>query len=431
MSGDPLQPIANESPAAHLSPVWPHLTPIVAERAAGACIYDQHGARHLDFTCGIGVTNTGHCHPRVVRAVQEQAAHLLHGQLNIVLHPPVLELVAALRDIVPAELDTFFFANSGAEAVEAAVKLARHATGRPNLIVFQGSFHGRTAMTMALTTSKTTYRLNYQPLPAGVFVAPYAYAYRYGWDAAETTRFCLRELELVLRTQTAPSETAALIVEPVLGEGGYVVPPPEFLLGLRQVCDAHGILLIADEVQSGMGRTGRWFAVEHSGLMPDILVMAKGLASGLPLSAIAARRELMARWVPGSHGGTYGGNAVACAAAVATINAIRDEGLLDNAQRQGERLLAHLRALQAEFPVIGDVRGVGLMIATEFTAADGSPATAVARAVQRECLQRHLLLLTCGPYDQVIRWIPPLVVTAEEVEEAVGIFRQALREVSG
>ena len=431
MSGDPLQPIANESPAAHLSPVWSHLTPIVAERGVGACIYDQHGARHLDFTCGIGVTNTGHCHPRVVRAVQEQAAHLLHGQLNIVLHPPVLELVAALRDIVPAELDTFFFANSGAEAVEAAVKLARHATGRPNLIVFQGSFHGRTAMTMALTTSKTTYRLNYQPLPAGVFVAPYAYAYRYGWDAAETTRFCLRELELVLRTQTAPSETAALIVEPVLGEGGYVVPPPEFLLGLRQVCDAHSILLIADEVQSGMGRTGRWFAVEHSGLMPDILVMAKGLASGLPLSAIAARRELMARWVPGSHGGTYGGNAVACAAAVATINAIRDEGLLDNAQRQGERLLAHLRALQAEFPVIGDVRGVGLMIATEFTAADGSPATAVARAVQRECLQRHLLLLTCGPYDQVIRWIPPLVVTAEEVEEAVGIFRQALREVSG
>ena len=289
MSGGPTQPIASESPAAHLSPVWPHLTPIVVERAAGACIYDQHGTRHLDFTCGIGVTNTGHCHPRVVRAVQEQAARLLHGQLNIVLHPPILELVQALRDIVPAGLDTFFFANSGAEAVEAAVKLARHATGRPNLIVFQGSFHGRTAMAMALTTSKTTYRVNYQPLPAGVFVAPYAYAYRYGWDAADTTRFCLRELELLLRTQTAPAETAALIVEPVLGEGGYVVPPPEFLLGLRRVCDDHGILLIADEVQTGMGRTGRWFAVEHSGLMPDILVMAKGLASGLPLSAIAWR----------------------------------------------------------------------------------------------------------------------------------------------
>lgn len=212
-----------------ISPVWVRLTPIVAERAEGAIIYDQDGTRYLDFTCGIGVTNTGHCHPRVVRAIQEQAARLLHGQANIVFHPPLLELVDELRTVVPQELDCFFFSNSGAEAVEGAIKLARHATGRPNVIVFQGSFHGRTALTMALTTSKTVYRAGYGPLPAGVFVAPYPYVYRYGWTAEETEAFCLRELEFLLKTQTAPAETAAILVEPVLGEGGYVVPTPGFL----------------------------------------------------------------------------------------------------------------------------------------------------------------------------------------------------------
>jgi 4-aminobutyrate aminotransferase len=420
--------IAGDSPEALLSPVWSHLTPIVAQRAEGACLYDQHGARHLDFTCGIAVTSTGHCHPRVVRAIQEQAARLLHGQLNIVLHPPVLELVQELRSILPPSLDCFFFSNSGAEAVEAAVKLARHATGRPNVIVFQGSFHGRTAMTMALTTSKTTYRVGYQPLPAGVFVAPYPYAYRYGWSAGQTEAFCLRELDLVLRTQTAPAETAAILVEPVLGEGGYVVPPAGFLAGLRRVCDEHGILLIADEVQTGIGRTGRWFAMEHFGCVADVVTMAKGLASGLPLSAVAARRELMERWIPGSHGGTYGGNAVACAAAVATIRAIRDEALLDNTQQQGNRLIRHLCDLQAEFPVIGDVRGLGLMVGAEFTAPDGTPAKDLAKAVQKGCLERRLMLLTCGSYDNVIRWIPPLVVTQAQIEEAVAIFRDALAE---
>jgi 4-aminobutyrate aminotransferase len=293
------------TPEHYISPVWTRYTPIVAERAEGAYIYDRDGTRYLDFTCGIGVTNTGHCHPAVVQAIQEQAAKLLHGQVNIIFHPPLLELAQELRTIVPEPLDCFFFSNSGAEAVEGAVKLARHATGRPNIIVFQGSFHGRTALTMALTTSKTVYRVGYQPLPAGVFVAPYPYAYRYGWSPEEAEAFCLREVEFLLKTQTAPTETAAILVEPVLGEGGYVVPPPGFLKGLRWICDEHDILLIVDEVQSGFGRTGKWFAIEHFGTPPDIMIMAKGLASGLPLSGIAARRELMARWIPGSHGGTY------------------------------------------------------------------------------------------------------------------------------
>ena len=411
-----------------ISPVWTRLTPIVAERAEGAYVYDRDGTRYLDFTSGIGVTNTGHCHPKVVRAIQEQAAKLLHGQVNIIFHPPLLELAEELRTIVPQGLDCFFFSNSGAEAVEGAVKLARHATGRPNVIVFQGSFHGRTALTMALTTSKTIYRAGYQPLPAGGFVAPYPYAYRYGWTPEETEAFCLRELELLLKTQTAPSETAAILVEPVLGEGGYVVPTPSFLKGLRRICDEHDILLIADEIQSGFGRTGKWFAIEHFGVAPDILTMAKGLASGLPLSGIAARRELMERWIPGSHGGTYGGNAVACAAAVATIRAIREERLLENAQRMGALLMGQLQSLQEEFPVIGDMRGLGLMIGAEFTDLDGTPATGLAKAVAKGCLKRHLLLLTCGPWDNTVRWIPPLVVTQEQIEEALAIFKDALAE---
>ncbi|MCP4544156.1 MAG: aminotransferase class III-fold pyridoxal phosphate-dependent enzyme [Chloroflexi bacterium] len=409
----------------HISPVWTRYTPIVAERAEGAYVYDQDGTRYLDFTCGIGVTNTGHCHPKVVQAVQEQAAKLLHGQANIIFHPPLVELTEELRAVVPEGLDSFFFSNSGAEAVEGAVKLARHATGKPNVIVFQGSFHGRTALTMALTTSKTIYRVGYQPLPSGVFVAPYPYAYRYGWSAEETVDFCLQELELLLRTQTDPSETAAILVEPVLGEGGYVVPPPGFLKGLRRICDEHDILLIADEIQSGFGRTGEWFAIEHFDVTPDIMVMAKGLASGLPLSGVAARRELMEKWIPGSHGGTYGGNAVACAAAVATIRVIREEGLLENATRMGAYLMEQLREHQADF-FISDVRGLGLMIGAEFTDMTGSPNTDLAKAVGKNCLKQGMIILTCGPWNNTVRWIPPLTVTQEQIDEALVIFKAAV-----
>jgi len=419
-----------------ISPVWSRITPIMAERAEGAYVYGQDGARYLDFTSGIGVTNTGHCHPKVVQAIQEQAAKLMHGQVNIIFHRPLLELAEELRPIVPQGLDSFFFSNSGAEAVEGAVKLARHATGRPNVIVFQGSFHGRTALTMALTTSKTIYRAGYQPLPAGAFVAPYPYAYRYGWSAEETEAFCLRELKLLLKSQTAPFETAAILVEPVLGEGGYVVPTPGFLAGLRRICDEHGILLIADEIQSGFGRTGKWFAIQHFGVEPDIMTMAKGLASGLPLSGIAARRELMERWIPGSHGGTYGGNAVACAAAAATIRVIHEEGLLENVQRMGALLMERLRSLQGDFPAIGDVRGLGLMVGAEFTDLNpstgsgqrGTPATDLAKAVVKGCLKRHLLLLTCGTLGNTVRWIPPLTVTQEQMEEALAVFKEALKE---
>lgn len=416
--------------AKHLSPVWTHLSQIVVERAEGCYLYDPAGNRYLDFTSGIGVTNTGHCHPRVVAAIQEQAAKLLHGQANIVLAPSVLGLVEALRPLVPSHLDGFFFSNSGAEAVEGAVKLARQATGRPNIIVFQGSFHGRTNQTMAMTTSKTIYRAGYQPLAAGIFVAPFPYAYRYGWDEATTTEFCLRELDFLLHSQTAPDETAAMIIEPVLGEGGYVVPPAAFLHGLREVCDQHGILLILDEVQSGFGRTGKFLALEHFDVRPDILVLAKGLASGLPMSAVVAPLELMARWRPGSHGGTYGGNALAAAAATATIAVLCEEGLLENAVARGAQLMAGLREMQVVYPFLGDVRGLGLMVGLEIGVPGRGPNAELAGRIQRACLERNLLLLTCGTYGNVIRWVPPLVVTEAQIATALGILQEAIEDIS-
>ncbi len=412
----------------HLSPVWTHLTHIQPERAEGIYLFDAVGNRYTDFTCGIGVTNTGHCHPRVVQAIQEQTEKLIFGQMNIVIPPVSVALTEALNEITPPTIDTFFLSNSGAEAVEASVKLARHATGKRNIIVFQGSFHGRTAQTMAMTTSKYIYRHDYQPLPSGIFVAPYPYSYFYSWDEEKTTEFCMRQLDLLLHGQTTSEDTAAIIIEPLLGEGGYVPAPLGFLQKLRELCIGNDILFIADEVQSGFGRTGRWFAHEHFDVEPDIMVMAKAIASGFPLSGIAARSELMAKWIPGSHGGTYGGNAIACAAAVATIRTIREEGLLENARQSGAWLMEQLRALQAEFSIIGDVRGLGLMIGVEFTAPDGSPATDLAKALGKGCLKRHLLLLTCGPWSNTVRWIPPLTVTREQMEEALTTFKDALAE---
>lgn len=410
-----------------LSPVWTHLTEIQPARAEGIYFYDAEGQRYTDFTSGIGVTNTGHCHPKVVEAIQAQAANLIFGQMNIVISPKVVELAEKLNEITPPSINQFFFSNSGAEAVEAAVKLSRAATGKRNIIVFQGSFHGRTHQTMAMTTSKYIYRYDYQPLPGGIFVAPFPYSYYYGWDDDQTTAFCLQQLDLLLHSQTSPSETAAMVIEPVLGEGGYVPAPPQFLQALRQLCDEHGILLVVDEVQSGFGRTGKLFGFEHAAIEPDIIIMAKGLGSGAPISGIASRKEHMAKWKPGTHGGTYGGgSALAAAAACATIDVLHNEGLIENAAVLGDYLTEKLNELKAEYPVIGDVRGRGLMVGTEFTTAAGQPDAATASAVAKECLDRNLLLLICGSYQNVIRWIPPLVVTQGQIDEALTVFNEAL-----
>ncbi len=408
-----------------LSPVWSHMTHIQPERAEGIYLYEADGTRYTDFTSGIGVTNTGHCHPRVVAAIQEQAARLIHGQINIVIPPSTIKLAEMLNTITPPSIDSFFFSNSGAEAVEGAIKLTRQATRRTNIITFQGSFHGRTAQTMAMTNSKTIYRASYQPLPSGTFVAPFPYSYFYGWDEETTVDFCLNQLDLLFKTQSAPEETAAIIIEPVLGEGGYVPAPPRFLQALRAITAQHGILLIADEVQTGFGRTGKWFGFEHAGIVPDIIVMAKGLGSGMPISGVAASQALMQKWTTGSHGGTYGGGALAAAAALATVETIRDEDLPGNAARMGERLMDGLAELQGRYPVLGDVRGMGLMVGTEFTQG-GKPDKTTAKAVQAACLARNLLLLTCGAYENTIRWIPPLVVNERQIDAALTVFEDAM-----
>lgn len=422
-----MNPVSTPRPLHELlSPVWTHLTDAVITRGEGCYLYDSTGRRFLDFTSGIGVTGTGHCHPRVVSAIREQAERLIFGQINCIIPAATIEFAQALRDVTPPGLDCYFFSNSGAEATEGAVKLARAATGRPNIIAFQGSFHGRTSLAMALTSSKTAYRAGYQPLPAGVFFAPFPYIYQYGWSESETVNYCIQETERLLLSQTAPSETAAMLIEPVLGEGGYVPAPPAFLVKLREICDRHGILLIIDEIQSGFGRTGVMWAHERAGVRPDILVMAKCIASGMPLSAIAASRELMERWQPGTHGGTYGGgNAIVMAAAKATLQILREERLVANSASMGAALIYKLRELQQSFAAIGDVRGHGLMVAVEFRRDLPDPKK-LASEITKTCANSGLLLLTCGTLGNVIRWIPPLIVTETQIDEAVGIFREAL-----
>jgi 4-aminobutyrate aminotransferase len=413
----------------YMSPVWTHIFSIEVERAEGSYVYATDGRRYLDFTCGIGVTNTGHCHPKVVEAIREQAGLFIHAQANIFVHQPMLRLIEEVRKVVHPSIDGFFFSNSGAEAIEGAVKLARVATGKQNVIVFSGSFHGRTAGTMALTTSKTIYRAGYGPLPSGVFVAPFPYAFHLGMTEAQASQYALAALEELLISQTSPKETAAILIEPVLGEGGYVVPPAQFMKGLREIATKYSILLIFDEIQSGFGRTGKWFAQEHFGVVPDIMTVAKGIASGLPISGVFSSLELMKKWEVGSHGGTYGGNVIACAAGVATIRAMREEKMIENATARGVHLMTGLRKLQEEYPQIGDVRGLGLMVGTEFVDKKGKPDKPTAKAVAHAAEDHNLLLLTCGTYDNTIRWIPPLNVTEAQIDDGLEAFGQALGEV--
>ncbi|MFI1330841.1 aspartate aminotransferase family protein [Streptomyces sp. NPDC020845] len=410
-----------------LSPQLRQATPVTAERGEGVYLYGTDGRRYLDFTAGIGVTSTGHCHPRVVAAAQEQVGKLIHGQYTTVMHQPLQRLVERLGDVLPAGLDSLFFSNSGSEAVEAALRLARQATGRPNIVVFHGGFHGRTVAAATMTTSGTRFRTGFSPLMSGVAVAPFPTAFRYGWDQETATRFALTELDYLLQTVTAPQDTAAFVVEPVLGEGGYIPADPAFLRGLRERADRHGIVLVVDEIQTGFGRTGRYWGHDHAdGVRPDIITIAKGLASGFPLSGIAASQELMSKAYPGSQGGTYGGNAVACAAAVATLDVIRDEKLVENADAMGRRLRAGLEEVARTTPGIADVRGLGLMLGSEFVTADGSPDPDTAARVQQAAAAEGLLLLLCGPWNSVVRMIPALVIDETAVDEGLRAWRAAV-----
>ena len=412
------------------------LTTEVLETGSGSYVTSVSGRRFLDFTSGIGVTNLGHCHPAVTKAAQAQVGKLVHGQVNIAFQKPYLDLVEALIPLMPHKsLDTFFFWNSGSEAVEAAVKLARHATKKQNVIVMQGSYHGRTMGTMAMTRSKTVYGENFAPLMPGVFAVPFPYCKqcsvathsdgKYGFENC-----CMDpvlQLELLLKRETAPSDTAAIFIETVLGEGGYVPPPPGYLARVREICDKNGILMVADEVQCGYGRTGKMFAIEHWDVRPDILVMAKGIANGFPLSGIVSRKELMDMQKPGSMGGTYGGNAVACAAAVAVVKAFQEEKVLENVVARGAELTAMLKAAQDD-PKTGhmiyDVRGLGLMLALECV-----PGKGYASKIQAKCMEKDMLLLTTSIYD-TLRFIPPLNISKEDMAEGCRIIREAIEEVA-
>ncbi len=400
----------------HLAPVWFSVTDLQVVSGKGSWVTTVDGEQYLDFSSGIAVTSTGHSHPHVVKAIGDQAAKFIHAQVNVYRHDLLEPLAARLASLAPGDIDTFFYANSGAEITEAAIKLAKQATKRPNVIVFSGSFHGRTHLAMAMTTSKTGYRAGHSPLPAGIFVAPFPDPMAADADAEDDR--ALAGLKHLLKSMTAPEETAAMIMEPVLGEGGYIQASNRFLQGVSAICKENGILFIADEVQSGCGRTGKMFAIEHSGVVPDIICTAKGIASGFPFSVLGASAELMAKWPTGSHGGTYGGNAMGCAAAMATLDIITEDGFLDNVNARGEQLRAGLRKLAEKHPDIVQVRGPGLMVATQFT----DPGRVA--AVITHCLRNgKLIIMNAGTYGNVIRWMPPLVTTEAEIDMALAAFR--------
>lgn len=411
-----------------ISPSYPRGYPFVMDHGKGTEVWDVDGNRFLDFMGGIAVVSTGHAHPKVVKAIQEQAEKFIHISSDF-YHENWIRLGEKLNDIAPfQEPAVSFMTNSGTESVETAIKLARYHTGRMNFIGFTGAFHGRTMGAVTFTASKPTYHSGFYPLMNGVTHAPYPNPYRpvlerkAGEDYGETVVRYIEEQ--ILGHILPPDEVAGILIESIQGEGGYIVPPPGFYPALRALCDKHGILLIVDEVQSGMGRTGKWWAIEHFGVEPDILTAAKGIASGMPLGACVARKSVM-DWERGAHGNTYGGNPLACAASLATIELIEKE-YLQNAAQVGEYTLDALAELQTRHPSIGDVRGKGLMIGVEFVTdrQTKEPAKHLTERVVNLAFERGLLLLSCG--QSVIRIAPPLSISKDEVDEGLAIFAEAL-----
>jgi len=412
----------------HLTPSTTRPYPFVMDHGLGAEAWDLDGNRFLDFCAGIAVCATGHSHPHVVRAVQEQAAKFLHMSGTDFYYPVQIELAERLNATAPiAEKTRVFYTNSGAESVEAAFKLARYHSGRPRNLAFISAFHGRTMGALSLTASKAVQRKGFAPLVPGVTHVPYGYCYRcpFNLEYPKCDIHCVNYIDkTILGSYCPPEEVAAIFAEPIQGEGGYVVPPPEYFPRLRELCDKHGILLVVDEVQSGFGRTGKMFAIEHWGIEPDIIALAKGIASGLPLGAMIARESVM-DWVPGSHANTFGGNPVACAASMATMDLL-EEGLIENAAKVGAYMLDKLQAMQARHDTIGDVRGKGLMIAAELVhdKASKKPALELRNQIVQAGYERGMLVLGCGKNS--IRFSPALMVSQDDVDEALGIFEEAL-----
>jgi 4-aminobutyrate aminotransferase len=414
-----------------VSPSYTRGYPLVAKLGSGAIIEDVDGNRFLDFNAGIAVVATGHCHPEVVRAIQEQAARLIHMSGTDFYYEELTALAETLARIAPGDVPRrVSFGNSGAEAMEGAIKLARYATGRDKIIAFYGSFHGRTMGALSLTSRKSVQRAGFGPLIPGVVHAPYPYCYRcpYGQQPDTCAVECVKHIEdVILKTVSPAGETAAIVVEPVQGEGGYIVPPKKFFDELTRVCKANGILLVFDEVQSGMGRTGRMFAAQHFDAVPDIFAVAKGIASGMPLGATVARADLMT-WPPGAHASTFGGNPVCCAAALTTI-ALLERELIDNAARMGAHMMDRIRQWPSRFPIVGDVRGLGLMLGVELVRDQQTKekAPALRDRVVDLAFDRGLLILGAG--DNTIRLCPPLVITRDQCDFALDTLEGCLAQV--
>jgi len=407
----------------HISNVWAKTTDLQVVSGHGCRVVDVDGVEYLDFTAGIAAASTGHSHPKVVKAISEQAARFVHAQQNVYTHDLLEPLADRLDEITPASIDTFFFANTSDEVIEVAVKVAKQATGRHSIVVLDGAFHGRTNLTMAMSTSRSIDRAGYGPFPSGIFVAPFPDPHTSDQEAEISG--ALRGLDRLFQTQVVPSEVAAIVVEPVISERGYIPTPSAFVSGLAERCKEHGILLIADETQSGFGRTGKMFAIEALDVEPDMLCMAKGIASGFPFAALGMRRVLDESWRKGSQGGSSNGNPIGCAAALATIDVLTEPGFLDNVHARGNQLIDALREMQQLDASLRYVRGRGLMVATEFDTADR------ATAVVEHCLrERRVILMLAGTRNRTVRWMPPLVVTASEVTEAVDAFASAIRATS-
>jgi len=407
-------------------------TQLEVVKGEGVYVETKDGKRYLDLSAGTAVLNTGHRHPKVVEAAKKQIDQLIHAGC-VYYYDSFVKLAEMLAEITPGDIGMFFFSNSGAEAVEGAMKLARYVTGRPGIISFQGAFHGRTFAAVSVTTSSAKYRSHYRPLLPEVYRVPYPYCYRcpYGQKRESCSLECLGFIRRMFQYEIYPEEVAAFIIEPVQGEGGYIDPPKEFIKGLREMADEYGIMLIFDEVQTGFGRTARWFAAEHFDVVPDIMSIAKGIASGFPLSAVASTPEIMSKWSPGAHGTTFGGNPVSCAAAIATIETIREEKLLERAQKISEMVYDRLNNMKRKYKMIGDVRGLGYMIGIELVKDGKEPYPEGVKEVRRIALDKGLIVISCGTFGNVLRLIPPLVITEEEMNKALDILEEAIKEVNG
>lgn len=416
----------------HIGPALFRATNLVVEKGEGPYLYTVSGERYLDFVSGIAVNNIGHCHPRIVQAIKDQAEKCIHSSFNLAYYPSILELSSRLAQVTPGKLDMFVFANSGGEAVEAALKLARFTKRRAGIIAYRGAFHGRTMGALSVTSSTVSYRARYVPFLPEVFRVPYPYCYRCPYHCQpETCELeCLKEMDYLFDYVVSPEDVASVIFEPVQGEGGYIVPPIRYVKKLREITAERGILLIFDEVQTGFGRTGKMFAAEHFGVIPDIMTMGKAVAGGLPLSVVASTKEIMSAWAPGSHGTTFGGNPVACAAAVANLDVFAEEKVLEQCNANGDYFRKRLLAIKDKYPIVGDVRGLGIMLAVEIVDQDGAPNTKATKFIQQYSEENHLLFFICGTYKNCVRFIPPLNIPKEAMDEGLDIFEQAVAGAS-